>query len=250
MSYQKHIRINYFDCDSTNRLKLSTAMQYMQQTSSEHLEALNISPQRLLDQNMVFLLTKMCIKVHRMPHCTEEVIVETAPIEIRGVRFIREFAMETTRGERLLSALSLWVLVNPSSHKIIRPSSFPYPLPLQTSILGGAIHDLPFPKMLPKEERLCTNIKIRYSHLDINQHVNNCVYGDFVCDAIPYPQLIVQGLDTVVIHFQQEARWGESITINTSVVGDGEFHLLGLHEDGRTCFEAYAGLGEAVPDYS
>ena len=247
MYYQNEIKIGYTDCDEKDRMKLSAAMRCMQQSSSEHLEALNLPAARLFAENMVFLLVKMCIRVHHMPVCRQPIVVGTAPVGIRGVRFLREFTMESLAGERLLSALSLWVLADPRTHKILRPASFPYHLELHDSRLDGVIGDIPMPRQLGEGEQTRTDVQIRYSHLDVNRHVNNSFYGDFVCDALPYHALVAQGIETVAINFQNEARWGETLEITTHSLGEREYYIRGLH-GASACFDAYATLGNAGAD--
>lgn len=233
------MRANYYDCDANNLLKISAAMRYMQQTSSEHLEALDLSPAKLYSENMVFLLTKMCIKIHRMPAAAETLILGTAPTEIKGPRFAREFVMNSPEGERLISALSLWILVDPKTRKILRPASFLHPLPIQPTIIGGAIDDIGFPKLPETGEFHKTGVQIRYSHLDTNNHVNNSVYADFVCDALPYDELMKSELDMLVIGFHSEARHGDFVEITTCAPAEKEYHVLGRH-GGSLCFEALA----------
>jgi len=241
MFFKVPMQVNYFDCDQNNRMKLSAVMRYMQETSSEHLEAIHVPTQKLADEHMVFLLTKSCMKIERMPQCREPILIGTAAVAIRGVRFVREFVVDTPKGERLVSAMTLWVLVDPASRRIIRPKSFPYPLPLQPSTLEDIIDDLPIPKALTTGEAH-SDVQIRYSHLDVNAHVNNACYGDFVCDALPFEELITQGLDTVAILFQHEARRGETLQISTSALGERRYYVGGLHPDASVCFEAYASL--------
>jgi len=147
MIYQKEFKINYFDCDINNLLKLSCAMRLMQQTSSEQTETLGFPPEKLFEEGMVFLLSKTCVKVYRMPQCREQVKISTAATRTQGVRFFREFAIDSTEGERLLCALTVWVLVDPQSHKILRPSKFQYDLPFEESMLNGAIGDKPVPEV-------------------------------------------------------------------------------------------------------
>lgn len=238
MYFTREAKANYYDCDCNNRLKLSAAMKYMQQTSSEHLEALNLSPDKLFRENMVFLLSKMCVKIHRMPLCTEPLVVGTAPLVPRGVRFLREFILESLAGERLISAMSLWVLVDPASRRVLRPKSFPYKISFQEPGLGGIIDDEPLPKGVERVGGLM-EVPVRYSHIDVNGHVNNTFYADFVLDALP-PALVAAGvLDTVTISFQNEAKLGEVIEIITTQLPDGSHYLSGLH-GGTPCFEALA----------
>ncbi len=241
MYFEKQLRIQYYDCDCNSTLKLSAAMRYMQQTSSEHLEHMDMSAEKLFAENMVFMLTKTCIKVHKMPVCSQEVVVGTVATFTKGVRFYREFVIKTTMGEPLLSALTVWVLVNTKDHKVLRPCAFPYTLPFGDTIIHGAIEDIQIPKHTAISPCQQIEIPIRYSHLDINHHVTNSAYGDFLCDALPYQKIISSSLDTVVLCFQNEAKIDEKLTIKTYRVTENEYIVAGLHND-ATCFEAYAVL--------
>lgn len=240
MYFTTQTKANYYDCDCNNQLKLSAAMKYMQQCSSEQLEHLGFSTERLFQENMVFLLSKMCIRVHRMPVCTETLVVGTAPTQPRGARFVREFILETPQGERLLSAVSLWVLVDPATRKIMRPSAFPYPLPFKPATLAEIVKDVAFPKQ-QKEKIHPVEIPVRYSHIDVNQHVNNTVYADFVCDVLPREQLTTRGIEMLAISFQNEAKWGDTVEIYTTALEQGAYHIVGQH-GGSPCFEALATL--------
>ena len=237
--FTKSATANYYDCDAADLLKISAAMKYMQQTSSEHLETIDMSPVKLYHQGMVFLLSKMCIKVHRMPRTAENIVIGTAATETRGARFVREFIMESAAGERLVSAMSLWILTDTKAHKIIRPSNFPYPLPFVPSILNGAIDDVKIPKPSGTEDFVKSSVQVRYSHTDINRHVNNSIYADFICDALPYEKLVENGLSMFVVSFLNEARHGDVIEMTTSCINDREYHIQGAHGRGVS-FESYA----------
>ena len=237
MHYVKQ-KAAYYDGDYRNCLKISAAMKYMQQTSSEHLQALGLPYKKLYAEDMVFLLSKTCIKVHRMPEVGQEINIGTAPTGARGARFVREFVIEDMQGERLLSALTLWVLVNPHTRKILRPAGFPYMLPFQPPLVTDVVDDMRMPKPIEDENTRFTDIPIGYSHIDCNGHVNNSKYADFVCDALPYEQLMQQGIDTLVISYQNEAKWGDVVRMHTTFLSPFEYYIGASHND-AACFEAY-----------
>ena len=239
--YQPETEVTGYQCDVKNHMKISAAMPQMQQASGQHLESLGFPYEQLLQENMVFLLSKMCIKVHRMPAVQEHIRVGTAPTDTRGARFVREFIIETPKGERLLSAFSLWLLVNPHTRKILRPQSFPHALPCRPSLVGNAIGDTEMPKPFAAAEQLCTEIAIRYSHIDCNNHVNNSVYGDFVCDALPYTELTEKGLDTLILSYHNEAKWGDSLTVTTGKLCGSSYYICGKKQ-AAPCFEALVQL--------
>jgi len=230
-----------YDCDAAGRLKMSAAMKYMQQTSGEHLDLLGLPYQKLYEENMVFLLSKTCIKVLSMPVSGQKIILGTAPVATQGARFIREFVIDNAKGERMVSAFTMWLLVDPSTRRILRPANFPYEIPFQESAIDKNIKDIALPKSAPKKEDMVSEVAVKYSHIDCNNHVNNSMYADFVCDAVPMDKLLQKGLDTMVIRFHNEAKWGDILDIHTSVVASNEFYMRG-QKGGDLCFEALATL--------
>lgn len=240
MAFNKPGQVNYYDSDGNNRLKISAAMRYMQQTSSEHLESAGLSPVKLYNENMVFPLSKMCIKVHRMPQTADKLVLGTAATETCGVKFIREFTIDSDDGERLISAYSQWVLFDHVERKIMRPPSFPYPIPYSEPILNGVLGDIKIPKPPQGLKQTTTNIEVRYSHIDTNNHVNNSFYADFVCDSLP-PDKLVNGIDTLTISFNSEARHGDVLEITAAEIAHLQYHVCGRRGD-SVCFEALAGF--------
>jgi acyl-ACP thioesterase len=244
MIYTGKAKALYHDCDVNNRLKISAAMRYMQQISSEQMEVWGIPAQKLLsEKNMVFVLSKTCIKINRMPAVAEPVLLGTAPTAVKGARFVREFAMDSEKGERLISAVTLWILIDTESRRILRPASFPYEMQLASSFVSGQVEDIAMPKLpLPAPKQVERHeVDIRYSHLDCNHHVNNSVYADFICDMLPYDELITRGIDTLAIGFQHEAKFGDRLEIERCGIAAGEYYLNGKYRD-TACFEALVRL--------
>lgn len=239
MQFKIESKVKYYECDVNNKMKLSAAMKHMEQCSSEHLEELGFSAAHLMENHFVFLLSKMSIKVHRMPRCTEQIVIGTTAIKPKGVRFAREVAVETPQGERLISAYSLWILVDPESRKVYRPSAFPYDLNFGQESMADIIEDVPFPKQEVEGHTSLTSV--RYSHLDCNGHVNNTMYADFICDMLPYDELCNKEIEKLIISFQNEAKWGDVIEISSASIDDGQYHMRGRHS-GKTCFEALVEL--------
>jgi len=240
MPYYKEMTAAYCDCDQNNRLKLSGMLRYMQQTSSEQLESIGLSPEKLYHENFVFLLSKTNIRVSRPPMCTEKLRVGTAAVPVRGARFLREFTIDSIGGERLVSCLSLWVLTDTVSHKILRPPAFPYPLPIEAPSLEGIIGDLPIIKekeLSPGMPRSRIEIPVRYSHLDINAHVNNSYYADFVCDAVPHKVISGRRVEDLALSFALEARHGDMIEAEAVEFEENAYRVAATHGRGL-CMEA------------
>jgi acyl-ACP thioesterase len=231
-----------YDCDLRNRMKISAAMRYMQQVAAESLWGTNSSAEALRKRDMVFLLSKICLKVHRIPKLHEDIVLGTAPTHTKGVRYVREFIIESKDGERLISAVSYWPLIEISTRKVLRPNKHESDLVFQPVAITDYIDDVSFPKDLGEGEHLYDEY-IKYSTLDINRHVNNAVYGDIICDAMPYKLMSEGDIDTFVIGFQNEAVIDDLISVKRYPVMDSDggssseksFYVTGDHERAE-CF--------------
>ncbi len=242
MYYRQNRTVAYYECDVNNRLKLSGALQYMQQVSSRQLATLDQSPERLYREGLVFLLVKTNLKIERMPLCSEEVSVGTAAVGTKGPRFVREFVIDSARGERLISAYSLWVLTDTINHRILRPGAYPYSIEMQEPQLEELVSDIPIPREnSPNGDGKSYNVEIRYSHLDINRHVNNCIYGDFLCDALPYDVVTSRQIQRLALAFHHEARQGDLLQIYSHAISPHSWKVVGNHSRG-TCFDALVEL--------
>ena len=244
MIYTAQAKIMYHDCDVRGRLKISAAMRYMQQISGEHLESLGFSAEKLLRENMVFLLSRTCLKIHCMPLATECISLSTAPTAVKGARFVREFSIGNAKGERLISAVTLWILIDPANRRILRPSSFPYELQLHPTFAGDYIEDIAILKPAISKPAQSRSIDVCYSHLDINNHVSNSIYADFICDILPYENLVEHGIDAISINFQNEARWGQTLIIERCDIDStgAEHYICGNTQEGTACFESFVRL--------
>lgn len=235
MYYTNETKVKTFDCDVRNRMKVSAVMRYMQQVAGDHLISLGYPGDVMKAKDFAFLLSKMCIKIHRIPNFGEELILGTAPTSTKGVRFIRELVIDSKEGDRLVSAISYWPLVQPSTRKVLRPKEFGDGLPFQEDLLSDQIEDTPFPKEeLTSEPKYIENVG--YSEIDVNHHVNNTVYADFICDALPYELMTEADIDSFVIGFQNEAVINDKIAVRQQKITDKEFYVTGNHERAE-CFK-------------
>ncbi|MCL2579527.1 MAG: thioesterase [Oscillospiraceae bacterium] len=244
MYFRKEMKAAYYNSDQNNNLKLSAIMGYMQQTSSEQLASVGQSVERMLSDGMVFILAKTNMKIYRAPACGEVISIGTAATPTIGPRFIREFVVDNSDGERLISCYTSWVLTDIDNHKILRPNAYPYPFRFEEPALEEEVGDIEIPK--DPLDRLVVRTMDRdvwYSFLDNNAHVNNSVYADFALDALPYQEFSARGLAVFALNFQKEAKYGDKIEIAAIRLGDGEYKIVGTNA-GNPCFEAYVKLGE------
>ena len=76
-----------------------------------------------------------------------------------------------------------------------------------------------------------------YSRCDRNGHMNNTVYADLICDALPLEVWRTHTVTDAILYYHKEVPMGESTRLYRAAVGENSWYMAGWQGD--TCnFEA------------
>lgn len=207
--FQKIVIPGFCDCDYKKRAKLATIMAYMADIAGNAYADKGYSHSWLWENGFVFLLSRVSVHFERMPVAEETLIVHTWEVGTKGVLFCRDFEIEDSNGEIIISAQTQWILANPHTRQILRPNAF-----------TGKIHPHPERRARANEPQkikmaqidFLGERKIVYSDIDANGHVYNAVYAAIAYDYLPL-SLLERELTDFCINFKQEAKLGETLSI-------------------------------------
>ncbi len=235
---EKH-RVNFYNADQNGNLLFSSYLNWCGEIAGTHLETRGITREIMLEDDQVFLLTKVGYKCYKPAKYGDIVTLKTWEHSIKGAHFYRCFALERD-GELLCESISDWSLVAPKSRKILRPSEYKYEFLLIEQPTSAQINKIKIPELSATGDHIVT-----FSETDGNGHLNNSNYGNFLVDMAPAAvaeELSCGGvLQSADISFLREARMGEKISIHTDMTDNG-YYMYGCFDDGRRCFEAAAEL--------
>jgi hypothetical protein len=160
--------------------------------------------------------------------------------------FPRHFLVLDASGGTLLEANSIWSVVDRAERKAVVPALAGLTVPkierasLPLSAIGKIVRDLP-----PDRE---TVREVRYSSLDLNQHVNNVKYAEWVCDLFEPARFCDERIKRLKINYLHEILPGKRVAIQWGEK-DGRALARGADEaTGEAFFEAevlWAGAARA-----
>lgn len=226
--------LHFYDCDCYKRAKLSTILKYIADIAGEDYTLKGFGHQKLWDDGMVFLLSRTNLKINRMPGVYETVTVSTWERGKKGSQFLRDFELFDQEGGMIACASTAWLLVNPTSRKILRPETFGGFMPKRADKFPDC--ETAGKLRMPDRKEDVGERTIRYSDLDGNGHVYNSVYGDIACDFLP-KELIEREMKGFQINYQSEAVLDETVTIAYASDPDGEgAYIEGRNAAGGNCF--------------
>lgn len=176
-------RIRYSEADCEGRLTMDSLLNYFQDCSTFQSEDLGLGVKYMKEQNLVWVLSFWQIVVERYPMIGERVQIGTQPYEFKRFMGCRNFLMQTSEGECLAKANSLWSLLDMTTG---RPKN-----PTDRMLAGYEVAQrLPMEYAsrkitLPQNGIFQEAIVVKKHHLDTNHHVNNGQYVNIALDYLP-----------------------------------------------------------------
>ncbi len=234
MAYTEIIKVKDYQLGADGTLKDSMMMKFMQHAARCDMTGYGCPYEYLVSKNMCFVLVRCALENYDRAVYDDELRLETWPDGLSGVMFVRRF--NVWRGEQLImSAVTLWCLMDLTARKILRPSAcgveFPPPCELTNSI------SIPKRVMCPENNNFVGYYDVRYSDIDTNGHLNNTIYLDIISNCIPDP--FNQHLRFFKIDFAGEAKIGEKLSIYFVEAEENVCYMRSVRaSDGHECFVA------------
>ena len=227
-TYTETFAVPTYECDADLRWKPSAFLQHMTAAANAHIDLLGEGYQTLLDQGLVWVLSRMKFRFFSFPRVEEQITIRTWPKTIQQkLFFIRDYEILSAQGERLTAATSAWLMMNMQTRRLVPPSSLQLNLPQNPS--RHAL-DEPLEKLTPPadgEERL--RLRAGYSAIDVVGHVNNARYIEWVCDAFPIDWHLSHQLAALQINYDREVHPEDEVIVKVASQDDqpGVFTLAG-----------------------
>lgn len=236
--YQEEMAVRFCQCDLHRRMKLSELFRIFSDLAVSAFAFRGMDTRFLWEHQMVFLISRMAVKVNRMPREGETIRAATWEQEVQRAQFLRNFQIWSGSGELLCEARSGWVLVNPFTRAIMRPQAFMDALP--GKLLPMPEEDCGAPdfqrmRLKPGQDGVedAGDRKAVYSDFDGNGHVDNARYLDMAMDILP-EGLVAREPAEVQVLFSRETLPGETLRLYRLLRAD-EADIKG-ENDGKDSF--------------
>ena len=233
--HKEKVLVTSIDVDNHLNLKVSSIFKFMQMVSTNHSEELHIGQKDTIDQGICWVLIRMKVEIYKYPKMNDEIIVATHPGEIDRFLFPRFYEIYDKKGNLLIAGSSIWVLVNMSTRRVVVK-------PFEGRTFKGETckDDIPLPEKielgeLPKYE----DRKVRYNDIDLNGHLNNVKYIEYIVDTRSKEFYDEYQIESVIVNYDKEVREGQTIALY--VDGKSDFQIKGIVEE-KTSFSAKVGV--------
>ena len=221
-------RVATHECGKSGTATLPTICNYLQEAACLNAKELgfNKSDFEAAGEDITWVLTKLKVVVKRYPCWAENLTVRTFPRGGRKIVAWRDFEILDSDGRRIVAASSEWMIINMTTRKIVPvPQSV---LDLADTGIAPVLGTEPFSRLkwvgrvapstaaAGTECRPYRTLQPRHSDIDINGHVNNVHYLEWMLEE--YPERRPLELEMV---FKSETMLGTDVLVESAPTDDG-----------------------------
>lgn len=206
--YRESFKIRASEVDEQGLSTLSAIAALFQEVAGNHALRLNFDITDLHKQNLTWVLHRMDIQMYRYPEWREHITIETWPAAGDRLRAYRDYRILDKDNTVIGVALSYWMMINLESRRPVRMPEEVLELRLQNT---DHVLEIKNDRIRPFDDgENSHSISVRRSDLDMNHHVNNTRYLEWMTDALPDSRR--QEVMNADIAFLQECTFGDELT--------------------------------------
>lgn len=205
--------VSFYEVDAKNRIILPNLWKYLQETAWNHANCIGIGYSDLSQNDFFWVLSRLTIDINEYPAWGDKIRVKTWLLESSRLFAFRDFSIMKEDGRIIGGAKSAWVVLNLKTRKPQRIEPFLRelnPLPDQHGA-KTVLDKLPAPSA-PNEETFFT---VRYSDLDLNLHVNNSRYIEWILDSYSFEMNQTHQISSLEINFLAESNCGDELSVQS-----------------------------------
>lgn len=227
--HTEHFTIRASEVNLNGKTTLPAICELFQEVAGNNAKDLSFDITDLKDQNMTWVLHRMDIKIDQYPDWRQNITIETWPAAGDALRAYRNYRILDEAGNQLCCCLSYWMMINLDTRRPIR---------IPQEVLDARLPDKEH-VLEVKRSRISPiensdhqeQIHVRSSDLDMNNHVNNARYIEWMMECLSLEeQEKITDLDIIYAH---ESNKGDVITASV-LKSDTEYEFLLTNQDGKT----------------
>ena len=202
-----------FHVDFTGRITLGVLGNQMLNCAGQHATRRGFGMRQLLAEGYTWVLSRLAMEMDDLPRQYEEYTVQTWIESVSRLFTMRCFAVLDANGRPIGYTRSIWAMIDQQTR---RPADL-------FSLRSGHIADYACPQPCPIQKpghlravdtEAVDELRVRYSDIDTNGHVNSMRYLDHVLDLFPLDHYRHWRVSRLEIAYMAESHFGDRLTLH------------------------------------
>lgn len=240
--YDKEFELRYFEMNKFGVASPTTILTLLEETAADHCFSINYSLYQLREKNIGWVLISGFMQMERYPKYKEKITIRTWLSEYTSIKGIRENIIYDEQNNIIGRAKGLWIFFDIERR---RPTEIFSDIKDRWSLYNEESIDCDISKKIPVIEDYDYEIKFKVNRYDtdMNKHVNNIRYLQWVVESIPEEITDNYYLYAIDGRFIAEAQLGQTIVSlvknDTNQAMDKSFlHTIKIEGTDKACATA------------
>ena len=227
LKYSQDYTVTFSYIDNRGITRPSAIADFMQDAATVH--EMNLS---IMKGEGFWVLSKLKYNLKRPLFPYETVTVATWCGDVKGAIWYRNFSFHVN-DELIGTGITAWVVLDRETHKIIRPTSIPnYESYLPNEKTAEKLGKIEKYNITSSEIHI-----VKYSDIDVNNHLNNVKAVDIIGNAIGLHNYEKEFISEIQVNYLAESYSDEELVINISKRDRNEMCIYAEY-GGKSRFEA------------
>jgi acyl-ACP thioesterase len=232
--WNEEILIKSYEVDYNKETKLNSIFNYMQEAAFNHANNLGAGYEDLTNKGYIWVLSRVKIKVIRYPEWGEKIALETWPKGMNKLFALRDFIFRDENNEEIVLATTAWLVLDYKNMRPQKVQGLPFNLPDNN---GRYAIDEELGKL-----ECCDTFEFEtertaaYSDIDVNNHVNNAKYVEWVQDCFSDEFYSDKHVKTLQLNFISQTKLGNKIILKRGIYkgNSNTIYIEGINEASST----------------
>lgn len=226
-AYEMNNHVHYYETNSQRRASPITVLNYFEEVAARQSEECGYGLGKLMSRGLIWILTNWSMQVQRYPGWMEDVLVETKVCSFDRFNAFREFKITDKNKNVLVTAASRWIFYDINRK---RPVRVPPEIAEAFGVELKQAADRKFTEIEASElyeHRM--EFRVRLSDIDMNRHVNNTRYVEWMLEAVPVHIHHEYFPASLEVAYKKETVYGAQIISYAEQKSKNNGHIEFLH---------------------
>jgi acyl-CoA thioesterase FadM len=230
-AYVESLKVRSYEVTRAGYPQPGAILRYLEYLATQASAASGYTNAWYVEQGSAWLVREMSLSLGWLPPMDSEIMMATWIAEFRRVQAFREYAIwHPATGRVVARARARWAYVLRHTGQPLRvPDDMiaQFSVPQSAMRLGGVPITATAEALWQGEQMIVA----REYESDVHQHINNCVYGDWLYDGVAAALRITgHSISDVrprflTLEYLRQVRPGDQVRIQTSLHRDGSRRL-------------------------
>lgn len=217
--YRQDFLVSSADADLDHKLRYSSLTNYLIQIAWKHATNLGWGPDDLMKHKLVWVLSGLHIEMERMPVWLDTITIETWPKSIHRLYYLRDYLIFDHENTPIGKATSTWLLIDVEKRRprLHDPENEVFSFNKKKHAFEDIVPEVDFDSNAAEEYPF----QVRYSDVDINQHLTTTRYVDWMFDTFSTDGLKNKQVCGLTLNFLKELTFGQKAFMQKQILPEG-----------------------------